>query len=159
MVRARTCRRDELLARSAPQRSAECRRRRAEHHRRGAELPHTGRLLDRSPSSPSRRCSARLDLALRLGRRLSRRAPRKARCPGSRDERSIHRAIRSARLCGHRTDRRASRRASRRTWLAKNTMLINEELGSWLFLGVIITTLELEPSVRESDALPADLCG
>lgn len=44
-------------------------------------------------------------------------------------------------------------------WLAKNTMLINEELGSWLFLGVIITTLELEPTVRENEALPADLCG
>ncbi|MGA8074237.1 MAG: tRNA epoxyqueuosine(34) reductase QueG [Candidatus Acidiferrales bacterium] len=44
-------------------------------------------------------------------------------------------------------------------WLAKNTMLINEELGSWLFLGVIITTLDLEPTVRENESLPADLCG
>ena len=44
-------------------------------------------------------------------------------------------------------------------WLAKNTMLINEELGSWLFLGVIITTLELEPTVRENESQPADLCG
>jgi epoxyqueuosine reductase len=38
-------------------------------------------------------------------------------------------------------------------------MLINEELGSWLFLGVIITTLDLEPTVRENESLPADLCG
>jgi epoxyqueuosine reductase len=44
-------------------------------------------------------------------------------------------------------------------WLAKNTMLINEESGSWLFLGVIITTLELEPSIHEPAGLPADLCG
>ena len=44
-------------------------------------------------------------------------------------------------------------------WLAKNTMLINEGLGSWLFLGVIITTLEFEPSVRENETLSADLCG
>ncbi len=44
-------------------------------------------------------------------------------------------------------------------WLAKNTMLINEQLGSWIFLGAILTTLELAPSVGESEALPADLCG
>ncbi len=44
-------------------------------------------------------------------------------------------------------------------WLAKNTCLINEQLGSWLFLGVILTTLELEPSVRADEGPPADLCG
>ena len=44
-------------------------------------------------------------------------------------------------------------------WLAKNTMLINEQVGSWIFLGVILTTLELAPSVGEGEALPADLCG
>jgi epoxyqueuosine reductase len=44
-------------------------------------------------------------------------------------------------------------------WLAKNTCLINQQLGSWLFLGVIITTLELEPTLATSEALPRDLCG
>ena len=44
-------------------------------------------------------------------------------------------------------------------WLAKNTMLINEQLGSWLFLGVIVTTLDLAPTVAAGDDLPADLCG
>ncbi|MBI1749031.1 MAG: tRNA epoxyqueuosine(34) reductase QueG [Acidobacteria bacterium] len=44
-------------------------------------------------------------------------------------------------------------------WLAKNTCLINEQLGSWLFLGVILTTLELEPSVLPQEGPPADLCG
>jgi epoxyqueuosine reductase len=44
-------------------------------------------------------------------------------------------------------------------WLAKNTCLINEQLGSWMFLGVILTTLELEPSLRPGEPPAADLCG
>jgi epoxyqueuosine reductase len=44
-------------------------------------------------------------------------------------------------------------------WLAKNTCLINEQLGSWLFLGVILTTLELKPSLGPGEPPAADLCG
>src|SRR6516225_10105870 len=44
-------------------------------------------------------------------------------------------------------------------WIGKNTLLLNENLGSWLFLGVILTSLELEPSVHEAGVPPPDLCG
>jgi epoxyqueuosine reductase len=44
-------------------------------------------------------------------------------------------------------------------WLAKNTFLINQQLGSWLFLGVILTTMELAPSLAPGEAPAPDLCG
>jgi len=44
-------------------------------------------------------------------------------------------------------------------WLGKNTLLLNEDFGSWLFLGVIFTTLELAPSLGSEESPPPDLCG
>lgn len=44
-------------------------------------------------------------------------------------------------------------------WLGKNTLLLNENLGSWFFLGVILTSMELVPSLAAMELPPADLCG
>jgi epoxyqueuosine reductase len=49
---------------------------------------------------------------------------------------------------------RAFARFSGIGWMGKNTCLINEDKGSWFFIGVILTSLELDPD------LPApDRCG
>jgi epoxyqueuosine reductase len=44
-------------------------------------------------------------------------------------------------------------------WLGKNTLLLNERIGSFFFLGVILTTLDLPPTLGTSDLPPADRCG
>ncbi len=44
-------------------------------------------------------------------------------------------------------------------WLAKNTLLINQSLGSWLFLGVVLTSLPLAPTLGPTDVPSPDRCG
>jgi epoxyqueuosine reductase len=46
---------------------------------------------------------------------------------------------------------RAFARLSGIGWTGKNTCLINQEKGSWIFLGVIITSLELDPDMPAFD--------
>lgn len=36
-------------------------------------------------------------------------------------------------------------------WIGKNTCTINQKMGSWIFLGVILTSLEVEPGVPAPD--------
>jgi epoxyqueuosine reductase len=44
-------------------------------------------------------------------------------------------------------------------WLGKNTLLLHQSLGSWVFLGTILTTLDLTPTLAEAELPPRDLCG
>jgi epoxyqueuosine reductase len=44
-------------------------------------------------------------------------------------------------------------------WAGKNTLLLNQEFGSLFFLGVIMTTLPLIPTLGDAEAPPPDLCG
>ena len=44
-------------------------------------------------------------------------------------------------------------------WIGKNTLVLNQQMGSWFFLGAVLTTLELAPSLGDVEAPAADLCG
>jgi epoxyqueuosine reductase len=44
-------------------------------------------------------------------------------------------------------------------WIGKNTLVLNQQMGSWFFLGAVLTTLELTPSLAAADGPPPDLCG
>jgi epoxyqueuosine reductase len=44
-------------------------------------------------------------------------------------------------------------------WIGKNTCIINQKLGSWLFLGVILTSLELTNHELAGDLPAPDRCG
>jgi epoxyqueuosine reductase len=44
-------------------------------------------------------------------------------------------------------------------WIGKNTCIINQQVGSWLFLGVILTSLELTKDDLTADLPAPDRCG
>jgi epoxyqueuosine reductase len=44
-------------------------------------------------------------------------------------------------------------------WLGKNTLLINQQAGSWLFLGVILSSLPLTPTLDPGGMPAPDRCG
>jgi len=44
-------------------------------------------------------------------------------------------------------------------WLGKNTLLLNSKLGSWFFLGAILTTLDIPPTLGPAEMPAPDLCG
>jgi epoxyqueuosine reductase len=44
-------------------------------------------------------------------------------------------------------------------WIGKNTCIINQQLGSWLFLGVILTSLDLTDNALAAGLPAPDRCG
>jgi epoxyqueuosine reductase len=44
-------------------------------------------------------------------------------------------------------------------WIGKNTCIINQKLGSWLFLGVILTSLDCSGDQRTASLPAPDRCG
>ena len=101
-----------------------------------------------------RRRASRLDFALRLGARLPRNYAGKARTASRGLGRVAPGAETRVFVDTGPVVERAFARFSGIGWMGKNTCIINQEKGSWFFLGVILTSLEVAPD------LPApDRCG
>lgn len=66
--------------------------------------------------------------------------------------------IRVALLCGYGPlVERVYARYAGVGWTGKNTCILNQQLGSWLFLGVILTSIDIEPD--HFPELATDRCG
>ncbi len=121
------------------------------HHLRGQALPDA---LAAFHPFPRRRL--RLDLALRLGRRLPRCPAPRPRAPRCLAPRAAAGAVYESRICVDTAPllERSYARLAGLGWIGRNTCLINQQQGSWFFLGELLVSLEIAP-----DAPPPDRCG
>ena len=134
-------------------------------HRLRRELQRTRPALHRP-----RTCSHRVDRPLRLGRparpvdrraaplRLPRHSPGPSAFARIRAPRPHRRGVRLR--CYVDTGPLIERDLAHRAgigWTAKNTCTLNQQLGSWLFLCCIVTSLEVAPAALPLPA--ADRCG
>ena len=163
VARPRLCRRDALPrahGRTTRGRARRCCRRRG----RSSCWARSTTPTARTPTSGATTASTRRDRALRVGRRLSRRHPAAPRRAAGVDARVSRRWLRGRGYVdtGPVQERVYAQHAGL-GWIGKNTCVINEELGSWMFLSVIISNAAARAgcagvrSVRHLHALPRRL--
>ena len=123
------------------------------------QLQHRAPLLD-----SDKRCKPRLDFPLRL---VPRGLPRSGLAPPEAGRRRVARtARRNWQLCTSRSYvdtgpliERVYAKYAGVGWIGKNTCIINQQLGSWLFLGVILTSLDVTENELTPDLPAPDRCG
>jgi len=119
----------------------------------------TARPLSTDPVPHGENGEPRGGFPVMPGRRLSRSIAGEAGRAQGIPARTLYRSIRGARIRGHGTGQERVLAKYRRFGMArKNTLLLNQMLGLLLFSGVILTTLDLEPTLGANE-LPPDLCG
>ena len=101
-----------------------------------------------------------MDFALCMGKRLSRSHVGKAECVKRPVQERFPQGVHSRAYAdtGPVAERVFAKHAGL-GWLGKNTLLLNEALGSWFFLGVILSSLDLQPTLAPAEVPAADLCG
>src|SRR2546429_5480225 len=153
-------RRDEVPRGSSALRPANCHAGNPECHRLLAQLQHGAASLHRSCLANRIQQADRVDFPLCLGRRLSRRIAGETERARGILARTLYGVIRgTAYVDTGPVQERVLRKYAGLGWLGKNTLLLNQMLGSFFFLGVILTTLDLEPTLGENELPPPDLCG